>query len=114
MNIPLHLRKFAYNQAPQWTKNALSAIFQQQKDQHYTISDGKIIPIDCDNTGVLQQSMVWSDGMTQFLQIKEGLRVTPESISTNYLSSISYFKRYGNNLFGLTGTLGDKTTRQFF
>lgn len=34
--------------------------------------------------------------------------MTSESFSTNFLSNIGFFKRYNNNIFGLTGTLGSE------
>lgn len=38
--------------------------------------------------------------------MKHGAKLTPESISTNYISNVSLFKRYKEQLYGLTGTLG--------
>lgn len=32
--------------------------------------------------------------------------MTSETFTTNFLSNMGYFKRYGTNLYGLTGTLG--------
>jgi preprotein translocase subunit SecA len=62
---------------------------------------------------VLQYNTVLDKGLTQFLQIKEGLKVSPEGILTNSLSKPGYFKRYGSLLYGLTGTLGNATTHKF-
>lgn len=114
LDVPAHLRHFAHQQVPHWVQSAMSALFLQQKDRNYAVRRGKIVPIDYNNTGVLQQNMVWSDGLAQFLQIKEGLKVSPEGISTNYLSTISFFKRYGAAVYGLTGTMGNETTQNFF
>ena len=111
--VPNHLREFVKAQLPRWIKNAVQARFIYTKGQHYDVAEDKIVPVDYDNTGVLQHDMVWSDGLTQFLQIKEGLPLEPESFSTNSLSAVGYFKRYGNNLCGLTGTLGNNSTRSF-
>jgi len=38
--------------------------------------------------------------------MKHDLKITPESLTTNYLSNVGFFKRYGKNLYGLTGTCG--------
>jgi preprotein translocase subunit SecA len=76
LEIPAHLREFATNQVDNWVKNALAAKFKYAKGKHYDVSEnGRIIPIDYSNTGVLHDNMVWSDGLCQFLQIKEGLKV---------------------------------------
>ncbi|MCG8340675.1 MAG: hypothetical protein MI674_05410, partial [Cytophagales bacterium] len=114
LEIPNHLREFALQQIPYWIQSALHAQFLYQKEVHYDVQEGEIVPIDYANTGVLQNNMVWSDGLAQFLQIKEGLKITPERVSTNYLSSVGFFKRYGSSIYGLTGTLGNPTTQSFF
>ena len=57
--------------------------------------------------------MVLSDGLHQFLQIKHGLRLTSENLVTSFVSNVGYFKRYGNNLYGLTGTIGSEESQQF-
>ncbi|XP_055631323.1 uncharacterized protein LOC129771576 [Toxorhynchites rutilus septentrionalis] len=113
IEIPEHLRAYALSQIPNWTKNAILAAWGYTKDAHYTVVNGRIVPINFNETGVLQSNMIWSDGLTQFLQLKEGLRMDPEGISTNFISNVSFFQRYGSNIYGLTGTLGEQSTRDF-
>ncbi|EDS42736.1 conserved hypothetical protein [Culex quinquefasciatus] len=113
IDIPEHLRAFALTQIPSWIKNAIQAAWGFQQDAHYAVMNGKIVPIYFKETGVLQSNMVWSDGLTQFLQLKEGLCMDPEAVSTNFISNVSFFNRYGSNVFGLTGTLGEESTQQF-
>ena len=38
--------------------------------------------------------------------------MTSETFTTNFLSNMGFFKRYGSNLFGLTGTLGSEKAKQ--
>jgi hypothetical protein len=38
--------------------------------------------------------------------------MTSETFTTNFLSNMGYFKRYGSNIFGLTGTLGSKEAKE--
>jgi len=52
------------------------------------------------------------DGLHQFLQMKHALKVTSESLTTNYLSNVGFFKRYNENILGLTGTLGSEKARE--
>uniref|UniRef100_UPI001FB1D3BB hypothetical protein n=1 Tax=Candidatus Cardinium sp. cByotN1 TaxID=2699439 RepID=UPI001FB1D3BB len=114
LDMPAHLREFARIQLPSWIKHCLSALFDYQEGIHYIVSqDKRIVPVQYNETGVLQHNLVWSDGLCQFLQMKEGLSVDPESISTNLFSNIGFFKRYGNSIYGLTGTLGQAATRSF-
>ncbi|ACP20925.1 hypothetical protein Aasi_1610 [Candidatus Amoebophilus asiaticus 5a2] len=113
IEIPNHLREFAHKQIPLWIRSAIQAICFFKKELHYDVVKERIVPIDYDNTGVLQNSMVWSDGLAQMLQMKEGLRVEAENISTNFISIPEFFKRYGSSIYGLTGTLGNVPTHQF-
>ena len=111
--VPLHLQEFARSQIPHWIDSAILARFHYKKDQQYAVVKGEIVPIDCENTGELQYSTVWSDGLLQFLQIKEGLRIRAEQVATNFISTVGYFKRYQGRLYGVTGTLGNPETRKF-
>ena len=52
--------------------------------------------------------MVLNDGLHQFLQIKEKLEVTAENLTASFISNVQFFKNYGKNLYGLTGTLGSE------
>ncbi|WP_419241541.1 hypothetical protein [Cardinium endosymbiont of Nabis limbatus] len=114
LDIPDHLRQFSRIQLPSWIKNCLSALFDYEIKKHYIVSgDNRIVPVQYNETGILQHNLVWSNGLCQFLQMKERLSVDPESISTNYFSNIGFFKRYGNSIYGLTGTLGESATRSF-
>ncbi|CAB5393723.1 unnamed protein product [Rhizophagus irregularis] len=40
--------------------------------------------------------------------IKHGLKLTPESVATSFVSNMGYFKKYGAKIYGLTGTIGSK------
>ncbi|WP_419241213.1 DEAD/DEAH box helicase [Cardinium endosymbiont of Nabis limbatus] len=113
LDIPDHLRTFALDQLPYWIDNAIKARYVLKEGFHYAVKNGQVVPIDYDNTGVLQHNVVWSDGMHQLLQIKEGLKITPENVATNFLTNASFFKRYSASLFGLTGTLGNVSTQSF-
>ena len=53
----------------------------------------------------------WANGLHQMIEIKEGLDITQETTTTNLLSNMGYLARYGGNLFGVTGTLGNKGTK---
>ncbi len=113
LEVPSHLQEFARKQVPRWVENAIHALVGYKKGEHYLVQHGKIVPVDYSNTGVLQRSTVLDNGLHQFLQIKEGFQVTPEGVSTNFLSKPGYFKHYEDRIYGLTGTLGNATTRSF-
>ncbi|CAF1164535.1 unnamed protein product [Didymodactylos carnosus] len=117
LKIPEHLKEFVNESIPIWIDHAILARAEYRLDHHYMIKSDqtrtkRIMSIDFSNTGVVQPSTTWSDGLHQFLQIKHGLKMTPLSVTSNYLSNLGLFMRYGKNIFGLTGTIGSKETRE--
>ena len=119
-NFSFHLnqfaKKFALDQVENWV-NSLIRSLEMKKNVEYIINKNReIIPVDQDNTGVLQKKTSLSYGLQQFLQMKNNLPITPISLLTNYLSNLGFFKRYiksnGNFIYGMTGTLGSKTSRE--
>lgn len=110
---PDFLVGFIDSQIPIWSKNALVALRVYHEGIHYVIqpcaTTSKVLvakPVDYTSTGIIQHRMTWSDGLQQFLQLKHGLRLTQETMTTNYISNMSFLLRFGPNLYGLTGTLG--------
>lgn len=111
VNLPSHLKEqFVLDQVPAWIESACLA-YSYEKNIHYDVEDGKIKPIDFSNTGIIQGSTNWSDGLHQFLQIKHDLPMTSETLTTNFLSNVNFFRGYGSALTGLTGTLGSDEAR---
>ena len=117
IEFPQYLKEFALGQTKSWAESAWKAKYQLERNRHYIIEEKNgsknILPVDYASTGSIQQSMVLSDGLHQFLQIKHGLRLTSENLVTSFVSNVGYFKRYGNNLYGLTGTIGSEESQQF-
>ncbi|CAF3863404.1 unnamed protein product, partial [Adineta steineri] len=116
LKIPTHLTQFVHESIATWVDHAILAKVEYRLDHHYIIKPDetrtkRIMPIDFSNTGVVQPSTTWSDGLHQFLQIKHGLKMTTLTVTTNYLSNIGLFTRYGKNIFGLTGTIGSHDAR---
>jgi preprotein translocase subunit SecA len=125
MEIPLHLREFVLRtQLVKWIDSAITARYKLKAKEHYIVENNKILPVDAENTGIVQTNMNWSDGVHQFLQLKHGAKITAETITTNFISNVAFFKRYikthtnsegnvskTNRIYGLTGTLGNKDTR---
>jgi preprotein translocase subunit SecA len=114
IEIPQHLRSLVLStQLPKWIDSAISAMFRYDIGKHYILKDDRFIaPVDASNTGIVQGNMIWSDGLHQFLQLKHGCKITPESLTTNLISNVAFFKRYGDKIFGLTGTLGSSKARE--
>ena len=110
--IPHHLKSFAKRQAIYYAKSAITAFYVFEENKHYVVTEEGITPIDYLNTGVTRVNSAWDDGLHQFLQIKHGVSLTAENVTASFMSNVTYFKRYGNNIFGLTGTLGTVATKR--
>ena len=115
-HIPPHLNRFVLDSIPSWVDHAISAKIEYRLDHQYMIKNDemrikRIMPIDFLNTGVIQCNTTWSDGLHQFLQIKHGLKITPLTLTTNYLSNIGLFTRYKDQIYGFSGTLGSTDAR---
>ena len=118
---PEFLNKFIQAQLNLWTNNAYCAKKVYKREIDYTTSfkshDGyeSITPIDKKNTGELEFNTVYNNGLHQMLQIKECLRVKPETLTHTFLSHISFFINYKKkNFFGLTGTIGGEETYSIY
>lgn len=118
--IPEHLHGFIKKRIKKWCESAFDAKYIYKENRNYIISNDPeygfktIKPVDFSNTGVIQENTVWT-GLHQFLEIKEGLRLTEENINSCYMSNLTFFKKYisnkENNIYGLTGTLGTNKTQ---
>ncbi|XP_008217333.1 uncharacterized protein LOC103318031 [Nasonia vitripennis] len=109
---PTHCLNYADIMVPKWIGNAIRARYFINENEQYSIKETNgeyaIIPVDYSNTGVTLKNTVWSYGLHQFVQIKHNLRITPESLTSSCVSNYAYIGKYGNKIFGLTGTLGSK------
>ena len=113
--IPMcdNARDFAFEQIDIWMLNFIISLESKIKVEYIINDEGKINPVDNKITGVICKNTVYNGGLYQYLQMKNDLPVTPISITTNYLSNFGFFKKYiqnSNNIYGLTGTIGDSLT----
>ena len=111
--IPGHLQSFVKYQLKKWIDSAIMASFYYHENINYLVVQKKtgrhyIAPVDYSNTGIVQEKVEWQNGLHQFLQLKHGLKLKAESLTTSFISNMGYFKKYAKNIFGLTGTLGSK------
>ena len=123
LEYPQFLVNFVKTQSPYWINSAYDAKNNMIEDKDYVISKGKgkgkdIAPVDRTNTGEIELSMVYSEGLHQMLQIKHLLRIKDESLVHTFLSHITFFQKYKNDnnflFFGLTGTIGDPETQKIY
>lgn len=110
--IPQHLTNLVKTDLEYWIVNSVDAKYLYNEDIHYlvykdTLTNSKSLAIiDHENTGVIKRSTKWPKWLHQFIEIKHKIRLTNLSFTTKFISNYSFFKRYNNKLYGLTGTLG--------
>ncbi|XP_056318595.1 protein translocase subunit SecA-like [Danio aesculapii] len=91
-----------------WIENALQAT-KMTLGHEYILHDNEVVPVDYKCTGVVQNNMRWGEGLQQFLQMKHQTKLSNMSLITNFMSNVGLFKKYNDQIYGITGTLGDQT-----
>ena len=111
------IKNFALDQSSQWVTSLIKSL-SQRKNVEYTVKEDEIIPVDLGDTGVIQKDKSFEGGLQQFLQMQNDLMVTPISTLTasNSLSHYGFFQKYrkkdGNYIYGTTGAIGSKKSRE--
>lgn len=113
----MDMKLFVNRRMPIWVKSAFH-VKQMSPNDSYIVTqnladknDYTITVMDKE-TGTEQASTRWSNGVHQFLQLKHTRRLSPETLKAVFISNMNYFKRYGKNLCGLTGSLGSKMEQE--
>ena len=112
IDLPIYLKNYCVSRLQCWIDNAFLAK-EMQPFREYIVDGDEIYPVDFKSTGVVETNKKWGDGLQQFLEMKHGLPFSPLSLITNFLSNIDFLERYGSNIVGVTGTLGDEHEKQF-
>nr|CAH0102701.1 unnamed protein product [Daphnia galeata] len=120
IRIPHHLLDFVDRHLDTWLDNARRALDLKQ-DEDYVIDcdrsdpspdlNPQVIIIDPE-TGTDQFNSQWDGALHQFLQLKEGCKLTLQSLKAVFISNAKYMKQY-NNIAGVSGTLGSKQEQEF-
>ena len=98
-----------------WKDSAYYAENEMNEEIDYVIIYDKegnkdIAPVDRNNTGEIELSTVYDEGIHQILEIKNRLRLKEETIVFH-----NYYKKYNEFLFfGLSGTIGNKDTQKIY
>ncbi|ROL51517.1 Protein translocase subunit SecA [Anabarilius grahami] len=91
-----------------WFGSALLATKLTLGHEYVLHGDG-VAPVDYSSTGVVQNDMRWGEGLQQFLEMKHHTKLSNMTLITNFMSNVGLFKKYTNQIYGITGTLGDQT-----
>ncbi|KAL2079170.1 hypothetical protein ACEWY4_024914 [Coilia grayii] len=90
-----------------WVRSAFKAK-EMDLGKDYIIQGGSVVPVDYPCTGVVQNNMRWSDGLQQFLEMKHQTKLSNMTVITNLMSNVRLFKMYKGQVYGISGTLGNK------
>ncbi len=120
IRIPEHLLPFVDRHLDTWLANALRAL-ELKRDEDYVIDQDRtdtspdlnpqVIIIDPD-TGTDQTTSQWDGALHQFLQFKEGCKLTLQSLKAVFISNEVYINKYAR-LAGVSGTLGSLKERNY-
>ncbi|XP_058639026.1 protein translocase subunit SecA [Onychostoma macrolepis] len=91
-----------------WFGSALQAT-KLTLGREYVLHGDGVAPVDYRSTGVVQNDMKWGEGLQQFLEMKHQTKLSNMTLITNFMSNVGLFKKYSNQIYGITGTLGDQT-----
>ena len=120
IRVPDHLMNFVDRHLDIWLDNARRAL-ELKQDEDYVIDcdrsdtnpdlNPQVIIIDPE-TGTDQFNSQWDGALHQFLQLKEGCKLTMQSLKAVFISNAKYMKKY-NSIAGVSGTLGSEPEQEF-
>ena len=84
---------------------ALAALHVLRRDNDYVVRGGRIELVDA-STGRASAGRAWSQGLHQFVELKEGIAATPQTETAAQIVCQRFFARY-LRLAGLSGTLSE-------
>lgn len=116
--LPKHLKTFILVEIDEFAEAAVGAYYRYHPDKHYVITENfrdeekhqVITIVDNNLTGEILKNTRWTY-LHSYLELKHGLKMGPPQLMGNYLSTPGLCKRYGNQIYGLTGTLGGADTQ---
>ncbi|KAI3375692.1 hypothetical protein L3Q82_003998 [Scortum barcoo] len=90
-----------------WIENAFQAKNMTEDHEYITETHG-VVPVDYSCTGVVENNMKWTDGLQQFLEMKHNSKLSDMTAITNYMSNVGLLQKYGDQIYGMSGTLGQQ------
>ncbi len=84
-------------------RQALAALHLFRRDEHYVVAEGKVQIVD-EYTGRIMPDRMWSDGLHQMIEHKEGCALSARRTTIARITYQRFFRRY-RRLTGMSGTL---------
>jgi preprotein translocase subunit SecA len=104
---PRELSRFSLPELYEALERGVRAEKFYLRDRHYVIRNDRVIIVD-EFTGRPAEGRQWRDGLHQAMQAKEGLPITPASVSAAQITAQEFFLQY-RRLAGMTGTAATST-----
>lgn len=82
---------------------ALAALYLYKRDKQYIVDDDAVQIVD-ETTGRVSPGRVWSKGLHQLIELKEGCKLSGEMITMSQITYQRFFPKY-LRLGGMSGTL---------
>ena len=82
-------------------------------DEDYIVAQERVVPVDYRYTGVVESDRECSDGLQQFLEMDIWTKISNMTVITNFMSYYCLLQ-YSNQIYGITGTLGNQSERLVF
>ena len=92
-------------------RHALASQHLYRRDHHYLVRDGRIHIID-EITGRVAPGRVWSQGLHQMIETKEGCKPRGETATAAQITYQRFFPRY-LRLGGMSGTINESRAELF-
>ena len=86
---------------------AITALYNFQKDVHYIVRDDNVMIVD-ENTGRVMADRSWEKGLHQLIEIKEDVSISPPKETLAKISFQLFFRRF-LQLSGMSGTCRELT-----
>jgi len=103
------LGRIPVEQFDRWC-DAMKGALKRERGKDYVIKDGKVVIIDCENTGREQAGMRWAGGEHEFVEVLNGIEAKTETKTSGSLSHPAFFREYAK-ISGVTGTMGEQVER---
>ncbi|KAI1708194.1 protein translocase subunit SecA 1 [Ditylenchus destructor] len=114
--IPEFLKEYARKEAERWADSAINALSLVDRVQFIRQSANSsrtdLIPVDNENTGIVEQNTQWEDGLHQFAQILQFVSNTPLTMQSATKDNLCFI-RDQKEVTGITGTIGNEQERKF-
>ncbi|CAI5660234.1 unnamed protein product [Oreochromis niloticus] len=109
--IPGFFSELVKSKLKVWIENAFKAQLMTE-DHEYVMEKHGIVPVDYSCTGVVENNTKWSDGLQQFIEMRNESKISDMTAITNYMSNVGllqrYKKQFGSQIYGMSGTLGQE------